>query len=172
MSSYVTDTTSANLNEALLAPPLAEGKYVVSSLAPGINSPCLDIPSQHASDPEGEIQHMFCNGTAFQILEFKLDPTRENRYTINASLLGEKFLDITDNDARDGRLVKFARHRDSAFQRWKLKPLAGSNKDFKIQNDGSGLFMDLRGQEPEAGGHIQQRPENTSPNQNWRITPA
>lgn len=164
------EVTSANLNKEQFAPPLAEGKYIISSLAENINSPCLDVPSQHASDSQGEIQHMFCNGTAFQVWEFKLDPARPNRYTINASQLGEKFLDITDNDDRDGRLVRFAKQRDSAFQRWKLEALGSSDKDFKIQNDGSGLFMDLRGQETQAGGHIQQRPRNTSANQNWRVT--
>ena len=149
-------------------PDLKEGHYLlICSAGEGW---AMDLPSQHAHDPEGDVRLSKANGSDFQIWHIFPSPNVPGTFKIASVIGDDKYLQPEKGDLdRDGREIHFYPKSDSGYQSWWFEKQPSGR--YRIKNVGSGMYLDERAQDMSK---VQQHP-NPDPsitNELWTLQPA
>jgi ricin-type beta-trefoil lectin protein len=150
--------------------------FILSSMDPV--GRVVDIPSQDFSHEDGTIQLIKGDGSDFQKWVVTPVASVPGTFTISSKVQDGKYLEpdrdqhigpigVGGHQNDPGQLIKWYPASGSAYQRWVFED--SGNGTYRLKNDGSGLYWDLKGEDPQ---HIQQLEQKPVPNQLWILQPT
>jgi hypothetical protein len=131
--------TSAAPAQPISGAVVPDGVYLIGS---GYNGQmCADIGSENVNKVEDNIHHFPCNGTTFQ--QWRITKAESEGYEIRWEGAPGKLWTV--ENLSDSGYLKFqpSPSDGSAYQRWRIRPANGADRQYLIISSGSGRCVDF-----------------------------